>query len=80
MVTGQAVQLDQRQRTLALRAAQVHGRVERGEGDTHVRRMRGDAGRRGAEDRVDAVEPVDRVAALAGRALVAARDPSSSWK
>ncbi len=70
---GKPVQIDERQRALAVRAAQVHDGVERGERDAHVRRMRRDTARGPAENRVVAVEAVDRIAAGAGRALVAAR-------
>ena len=51
----------------------MHRGVERGERHAHVGGMRRDAGLAGAEDRVDAVEAVDRRAAAAGLALVAGR-------
>ena len=44
----QPVQVDERQRAYSVRPRQVHHRVERREGDAHVRRVRGDARQRGA--------------------------------
>jgi hypothetical protein len=66
------VQIGERQHAFAARTPQMHHRAERRERDAHVRRVRRDASRRGAQDRVVAVEAVDRVATLAGRTLVAA--------
>ena len=54
-------------------AAHAHDRVERGERDTHVARVSGDALFALAENGVDAVVAVDRAAAAAGFALVARR-------
>ena len=58
---------------LAGRPRHMDLRLERGERDAHIGGMRGDAGLARAEDRVDAVEAVDRRAAAAGLALVAGR-------
>ena len=56
---------------LAARAGGQHARFERSQGNTHVGRVRGDAVFARAEDRVHAVDAVDRRAAAARRALVA---------
>ena len=51
----------------------MHLGFERGERHAHVGRMRRDAGFAGAEDRIDAVDALDRRAAAAGLAFVAGR-------
>lgn len=57
--------------TLTLRAVQMHGGVERGQGHGHVRRMGGDAVIGVADDREIAVGALPRGAAAAGNPLVA---------
>jgi len=69
----QTMQVHQLERAQAAASLQVDDRIECCQGHAHVRRMSGDAGRRCAEDGVNAVEAVQGVAASARGALVAAR-------
>ena len=57
--------------TLATGTRDVDLRLQRGKRHTHVGRVHGDAGIAGAEDRVPAVQAVDRGAAGARRVLQA---------
>ena len=58
---------------LAIRTGRQHARIKRGQCNTHVGRMRGDAMLARAEDRVHAVDAGDGRAAAARLALVAWR-------
>jgi hypothetical protein len=64
--------LTEGQAAFARRTYYVNGRVESGEGHAHVRGMRRDTLWRGSQNRVNAVETLDGVAAASRCALVAA--------
>ena len=72
-VSGQPMEIRKRDGALARRPRHMDLGVERGQRDAHVGRMRRDAGLARAEDRVHAVEAVDRRAAAARLAFVAGR-------
>ena len=72
-VAGQAVELGEGDGALAARPGDADDRLQRGQRDAHVRRVDGDALLARAQDRVHAVEAVDRGAAGARFALVAGR-------
>ena len=72
-VAGQAMEIRERDCALARGPGHMHCGVQRGQCNAHVGRMRRDAGIARAEDRVHAVDAVDRRAAAAGLALVARR-------
>jgi hypothetical protein len=67
--------LDGNHRVRMMRTEHTNGRVECGERDAHVRWVGGDAGVRGAENRMHPVESVDRIAAVVRLPLVASRRP-----
>ncbi len=72
-VAGQAMEIGEGDAAFATRAGREHARVESGKRNTHVGGMRRDAVFAGAEDRVHAVDAVDRRAAAAWLAFVARR-------
>ena len=77
MIFGKTMKFRERQRPLSTRAAQVDNRAESRQRDAHIRWVRGYAGRRSSKNRVNAIEALDRVTALAGVRLLQ-RAPSSS--
>src|SRR5437879_9562957 len=69
----QAMEVGKLHAALAALAGGQHARLEGGERDAHVRGVRGDAMLARPQDRVHAVDPVDRRTAAARFALVAWR-------
>src|SRR5207237_10048113 len=67
------MKITERDLSFALRAAHAHNRIERGERDTHVARVSGDALFALAENRVNTIVTFERAAAAAGFAFVACR-------
>ena len=72
-VAGQAVELGEGDGALAARPGDADDRLQRGQRHAHVRRVGGDAVLARAQDRVHAVEAVDRGTAGPRLALVAGR-------
>ena len=72
-IFGQPVEIVEGDHAISCGACYMHPGFERGKRDTHIGRMRRDAGVAGPEDCVNPVDPVNRRAARAGGALVARR-------
>jgi hypothetical protein len=70
-VARQTVKFTDWHHPLASARGNADARVQRRQGDVHVRRIDGDAGGAVAENRVHAVESFARAAARSGHALVA---------
>src|SRR5205085_8962923 len=70
-VTGQSMKICERNFAFAFRSADANDRVEGGEGNAHVARMRRDALFALAENGVDAIVTIDRAATAPGIPFVA---------